>query len=82
MLIAIYNRLQRFVALIHNKYCSSGATGPPPLHALQRRDSEDFGRLVYSPDNLTHQRHDPDWGALERSFDRPGEFIQPPLWCN
>ncbi|XP_033608882.1 lutropin-choriogonadotropic hormone receptor isoform X2 [Cryptotermes secundus] len=62
---------ERFVAMIHNKYCSSGATGVPPPHALQRRDSEDFGRLVFSPDNLTHQRHAPDWGALERGFDRP-----------
>ncbi|KAJ9601199.1 hypothetical protein L9F63_000667 [Diploptera punctata] len=58
---------ERFVALIHNKYCN----GDSPIHLLRRRDSEDFGRLVFSPDNMTHQRHSPDWGALDRGFDRP-----------
>lgn len=68
--------LQRFVALIHNKYCSTAATGSPLPHSLQRRDNDDFGRLVYSPENLTYQRHSPDWGAFDRDIDRPGESVQ------
>jgi hypothetical protein len=71
--------------MIHSKYCSTGATGAPQHHALKRRDSEDFGRVVYSPDNLTHQRHAPDWGAIDRGFERPGKCIQiilTELQCN
>jgi len=68
----VYAGLQRFVALIHNKYCNTAATGTPLPHTLQRRDSNDFGRLVFSPDNLTYPHHSPDWGALDRDFDRPG----------
>ncbi|XP_069688210.1 follicle-stimulating hormone receptor-like [Periplaneta americana] len=72
MFPSIYN-FERFVALIHNKYCGAEATGTP-VHALRRRESDDFGRLVYSPDNLTHPRHAPDWGALDRGFHRPERF--------
>lgn len=69
----MYPGLQRFVALIHNKYCSTAATASPSPHALQRRDSEEYGHLVYSPENLTHQHHSTDWGAFDRGLDRPGE---------
>jgi hypothetical protein len=72
----VFIGLQRFVALIHNKYCSTGATDSPSPHSLHRRDSEEYGRLVYSPENLTHQHHFTDWGAFDRGFDRPGESIQ------
>lgn len=71
----MYAGLQHFVEQIH-KYCSTGATASPSPHALQRRDSEEYGRLVYSPDNLTHQHHATDWGAFDRGLDRPGESIQ------
>ncbi|XP_021938827.1 lutropin-choriogonadotropic hormone receptor-like isoform X2 [Zootermopsis nevadensis] len=68
---------ERFVALIHNKYCSTAATGSPLPHSLQRRDNDDFGRLVYSPENLTYQRHSPDWGAFDRDIDRPESQSNP-----
>ena len=71
----MYAVLQHFVAQIH-KYCSTGATASPLPHALHRRDSEEYGHLVYSPDNLTHQHHATDWGAFDRGLDRPGESIQ------
>jgi hypothetical protein len=71
----VYAGLQDVVAQIH-KYCSTGATDSPSPHALQRRDSEEYGRLVYSPDNLTHQHHATNWGAFDRGLDRPGESIQ------
>lgn len=72
--ITVNAALQRSMALIH-KYCSSGATDSPLPHALQRRDSEDYGRLVYSPENLTRQHPSPDWGAFGRGLDRPGESL-------
>ena len=72
----MYAGLQRFVALIQNKYCSTGATASPSPHALQRRDSEVYGRVVYSSENLTHQLPSTDWSAFDRRLDRPGECIQ------
>jgi hypothetical protein len=72
----VYAGLQLFVAQIH-KHCSTGATASPSPHALQRRDSEEYGRLVYSPENLTHLHHSTDWGAFDRGLDRPGESKQP-----
>ncbi|KAJ4437362.1 hypothetical protein ANN_17503 [Periplaneta americana] len=63
--------MMRFVALIHNKYCNPDSSSHLPLHFLRRRESDDFGRLVYSPDNMSHTHHAPDWGALDRGFLRP-----------
>ncbi|PSN36549.1 Follicle-stimulating hormone receptor [Blattella germanica] len=71
MFPSIYN-FERFVALMHNKYCSGEPTELPLLHILRRRrESEDFGHLVFFPDNVTQPHRSPDWGAIERLDRNP-----------
>lgn len=65
------------MAEIQTRFCSAAAAAP-----LRRRREDDdataaaavdddFGRLVFSPDNLTSPAHvAPDWGTLEREFGR------------
>lgn len=78
--------------MIQAKYCSNSATERSKRHLNASDDGfGEFGRVVYSPDNLTQSQHlTPDWGVLaeqhnpydpyyldpNRGFGQVGNFLQ------
>ncbi|XP_068082077.1 lutropin-choriogonadotropic hormone receptor-like [Anabrus simplex] len=77
-----YIRHKLFVQMLQEKYC---ATQDMDIFNYRRRrrredatndeedDTESFGRVVFSPDNLTYVRPGPDWGLLEGGFGQHAE---------
>ncbi|XP_065339426.1 lutropin-choriogonadotropic hormone receptor-like isoform X2 [Cloeon dipterum] len=64
-----FEKHQRFVQMIQDKYCKNSAGNRSKRASNASRDDGfgEFGRVVYSPDNMSTPQHTvPDWGMLEQ----------------